>query len=123
MAIILTLLSAVQTAPATSESAVDFTWLFIKMIFVLGFVSVLALLILKYGMPRTAFYKRFRQGSICKVKARQALEPRKMLYLVELGKRYLVLGVTDHAINTIAELSEGEAKSLAEIEEKKFTKT
>jgi flagellar biosynthetic protein FliO len=112
MAIIFTLLAAVPTAPATPESAVDFTWLFIKMLFILGAVTVLAVLLLKYGVPRTAFYRRFQQGSIFKVKARQAIEPRKSLCLVELGKRYIVIGVTDHAINAIAELSADEVKDL-----------
>ncbi|MFH1829437.1 MAG: flagellar biosynthetic protein FliO [Pseudomonadota bacterium] len=114
LSILLLTAAKVQTVPATAESAVDFTWLFIKMLFILGFVSILAVLILKYGVPRTAFYKRFQQGSLFNIKARQAIEPRKLLYLVEIGKRYLVLGVTDHAINTIAELSEDEAKELKE---------
>lgn len=114
LGILLLIAAKVPTVPATPESAVDFTWLFIKMLFILGLVSILALLILKYGMPRTAFYKRLQQGSICKIKARQAIEPRKSLYLVELGKRYLVLGVTDHAINQIVELNEEEANKLGD---------
>ncbi len=112
LGILLLIAAKVPTIPATPESAVDFTWLFIKMLFILGLVSVLAMLILKYGLPRTAFYKRLQQGSICVVKARQAIAPRKTLYLIELGKRYIVLGVTDHAINPIAQLSEEEAKEL-----------
>ena len=112
MAIILTTLSAIETTPATPQSAVDFTWLFIKMIFILGFVSVLAVLLLKYGIPRTAFYRRLQQGTLFNIKARQGIEPRKSLYLIEMGKRYIVLGVTDHAINPIAELTEDEVALL-----------
>ena len=44
--------------------------------------------------------------------ARQAIEPRKHLYLVKIGKRYLVIGTADHGINPIVELTEGEAMGL-----------
>lgn len=104
--------TVMEMVPATPASAVDFTWLFIKMLFVLGAVTVLAILILKYGMPRTAFYKRLAKGSLLKILARQHIAPRKHLYLVEMGGRYLLLGVTDHAITPIVELSAEEVDKL-----------
>jgi len=112
MASLCILAAKVETVAATPESAVDFTWLFIKMLFVLGIVTVLAVLILKYGVPRTAFYKRLTKGSLFRVISRQYVAPRKALYLVEISGRYMLLGVTDHAITPVAEISKEEAEKL-----------
>lgn len=101
----------IDTVPATSSSTVDFTWLFIKMLLVLGIVSVSAVLILKYAVPHLGVMKRFQQGRYFTVLGRYVLEPRKALYLVNVGKRYLVIGTADHAISLITEISEEEAKN------------
>lgn len=94
--------------PATPSTAVDFTWLFIKMLLVLAIVSIVALLILKYAVPR--FGKSFQKGRYFSVLARYTLEPRKSLYLIHIGKRYLVIGSSDHAINLITEVSKEEVE-------------
>lgn len=109
LAFIAVVAAEIQTVPATPTTAVDFTWLFIKMLFVLAAVTIVAILVLKYGMPRTAFYKRLSKGGLVRVMARQYIAPRKALYLVEMGKRYMLLGVTDHAITPVMELSSEEA--------------
>jgi flagellar biosynthetic protein FliO len=103
------LLLQIETVPATGESAVDFTWLFVKMLLVLGIVTVSAILLLKYAVPHIGVMKRFQQGRYFTVLGRYLLEPRKALYLVNVGKRYLVIGVSDHAISLISEISEEEA--------------
>lgn len=96
--------------PVTTGSAVDFTWLFLKMIGALGVVSVLAIVILKYVVPRLGFTKRFHQGKVFRVLNRFQLEPRKTLYLVNIGKRYLVLGVADSGIQVVTEVTKEEAE-------------
>lgn len=113
MIAMLTILAAkIETVPVTSESAVDFTWLFIKMLFVLGAVTILAIFILKYGVPRTAFFKRMMKGSLFRTITRQNIEPRKAIYLVEVGSKHMLLGVTDHAITPLAELSKDEVERI-----------
>lgn len=107
MGIILNLLQ-IQTTQATQASAVDFTWLFIKMLLGLGIVTVAAILILKYAVPHINVMKKFQQGKYFTVLGRYALEPRKSLYLVNIGKRYLVIGVSDHGINLVTEVEEEE---------------
>lgn len=109
MGILLNLLQ-LQSTPATQATAVDFTWLFIKMLLALGIVSVAAILILKYAAPRMGLMKRFQQGGHFEMLGRYVLEPRKALYLVKVGKRYLVIGASDHAINLVTEISEEEAE-------------
>jgi flagellar biosynthetic protein FliO len=105
------ILNAIPTEPATASSAVDFTWLFVKMLMVLVIVSILAVLLLKYAVPRFGFFKPFHQkGRYFTVLGRYALEPKKSLYLVNIGKRYLVIGAADHGINLVTEITKEEAE-------------
>lgn len=106
---IIAILAEVPTVPATDASAMDFTWLFLKMLLILGIVTVFAILVLKYAVPHMGVMRRFQRGNYFRVLGRYLLEPRRSLYLIEVGKRYLVIGVSDHGINLVTELSEKEA--------------
>lgn len=105
----ISILASVPTVPATDVTAMDFTWLFLKMLLMLGVVTVLAVLVLKYAVPHFGIMKRLTRSKYFNVIGRCPLDPRKSLYLVETGGRYFVLGVADHGVNLIAELSEKEA--------------
>jgi flagellar biosynthetic protein FliO len=107
---ILSILLQIPTVPATNESTVDFTWLFIKMILLLGVVSIFAVLLIKYAVPHIGIMKRFQRGKYFKILGKHPLEPGKSLCLVQTGKRYLVIGISDNGINLITELTEGEAR-------------
>lgn len=106
----LLILSQITTVPATSGSTVDFTWLFIKMLFVLGIVTVAAILVLKYAVPRIGIMKRFQHGKHFNVLGRHALEPGKSLCLVKAGNKYLVIGVAEHGISLVTELDRKEVE-------------
>lgn len=110
MFLLAAVLSAVPTEPVTTSSAVDFTWLFIKTLLILVVVIVAAIIMLRYGFPRLGFFKPFQKGRYFTVLGRYVLEPRKSLYLVNIGKRYLVIGTADHGINLITEITKEEAK-------------
>jgi flagellar protein FliO/FliZ len=101
----------IPTEAATPGAAVDFTWLFVKMLLVLCIVCILAILFLKYVMPRTGLVRNMQKGRYFTVLGRYQLEPRKALYMVEVGGRYLVIGCADHGINLVTELSEEQASS------------
>jgi len=105
----LLLTSAVATEMATPEGAVDFTWLFVKMVGLLVVVCVLAIIFLKYVLPRLGVTRGGQRGRFFKVHGRYQLEARKSLYVVEVGGRYLVIGCADHGIKLITELSPEEA--------------
>jgi len=102
----------VTTVPATPATAVDFTWLFIKMLLLLAVVCLIAILFLKFGAPRLPILRRISSQGFAQVLARQAIDQRKVLHLVKIGKRYLVIGTADHAISPIAELTEEDARGL-----------
>lgn len=103
------LTSAVTTEAATEAGAMDFTWLFIKMVLVLVIVCVGAIIFLKYVLPRLGVSGASKRGRYFSILGRCRLETRKNLYMVEVGGRYFVIGCADHGINLIAELSEEEA--------------
>lgn len=102
-------LAQIPTTQPTTEGAIDFTWLFVKMLLLLGIVTILAILVLKYAVPRLGVMKRFQHGRYFTVLGRYVLEPGRSLYLIHVGKRYLVIGVADHGINLVTEISEDEA--------------
>ena len=106
------LAAEMETVQATPSSAIDFTWLFVKMLLVLAIICAGAVVVLKFIAPRTRFMRRLTRGGFAKVLQRQALEHGKQLYLVEMGKRYFVNGTSDHGINPIAELSQDDLRKL-----------
>jgi flagellar biosynthetic protein FliO len=107
---ILTLLAAIPTETVSPATAVDFSWLFIKMLLVLAIVSIVAILILKYAVPHFGLLKPFQKGRYFTVLGRFVLEPKKSLYVVNIGKRYLVIGVADSGINLVTEISKEDAE-------------
>ncbi|OGQ46224.1 MAG: hypothetical protein A3I05_03425 [Deltaproteobacteria bacterium RIFCSPLOWO2_02_FULL_44_10] len=98
------LLLQIPTVPATSSTAMDFTWLFLQMFFALAAVTVLAIFILKFIVPRMGMTKRFKRNQLFQVHGRFALEPKKNLYLLEVAKKYFVIGTSESGIDKIAEL-------------------
>ena len=105
------ILLQIQTTPATGEGAVDFTWLFIKMISALIVVCILAVVILKYAVPRIGFFKKFSGGRYIEVIAKQSLDQRQHLYVVKVGKKYALVGSSDHGVNLVMELSANDVET------------
>lgn len=106
MGILSLLLTSIATEPAVPTNTVDFTWLFVKMLMVLMIVCILAVLFLKFVVPRTGLVRAVQKGRYFTVLGRYQLEARKSLYVVEVGGRYLVIGCADHGITVLAELTE-----------------
>jgi len=114
---VLAILLEVATAPATQAGAVDFSWLFIKMMGALFVVCLLAVVILKYAVPKVGLLKRFAGSQYIEIIARQNLEQRKHLYLVKIGPRYALVGASDHGVNLVMELSKEDVESRKEIKQ------
>lgn len=86
------------------EGPVDFTWMFIKVIIVLAFVCVIAFAVIKYVLPRASFVKRGQDSQIELIE-RFALEPRKSLYILKVGSRFLLLGTSENTLSPLMELN------------------
>ncbi|MBI2083110.1 MAG: flagellar biosynthetic protein FliO [Deltaproteobacteria bacterium] len=88
------------------EGTPDFAWLFIKMIAGLILVLALAIVLIRYVLPRTgARWGRRPKDGWVRIVDRFALEPRKSLYLVKIAERYLVLGTGEGSLSLIQELT------------------
>lgn len=94
----------IATVPATHEGMVDFSWLFLKMIFALIIVCIVAIVILKYAVPRTGLLKKFTGGKYISIIARHSLDHRKHLFIIKVGSKYMLIGAADHGINLIRDL-------------------
>ncbi len=85
-------------------SSVDFTVLFLKMIFAMIFVIALALVLIRYVLPRLAIGRTRGRTTDIRVVDRIPLDARKSLCLLEVeGKRFLI-GVSENYIGMVAEL-------------------
>jgi len=85
------------------EGSVDFTWMFVKVIIVLAFVCVVAFAVIKYVIPKASFVKRGQDSQIELVE-RFALEPRKSLYILKVGTRFLLVGTSENSLSPLMEL-------------------
>jgi flagellar biosynthetic protein FliO len=73
------------------------------MIAALVVAVVLAILVLRYALPRLSFANKFKSDGPIKIVSRMSLGQKQHLYLVKVAERSILLGVTDHSINKIAE--------------------
>lgn len=102
------LLLLAQTPPFPEPS---FGMLFFKMILAMVFVVGLALLFMKYVLPRVYNMQPRLAGKV-RILHRVGLEPRKSLYVVNVGHKNLLLGVTEHQIANLSELSAEDLKAM-----------
>jgi len=113
--------ASVGTAPAPPPGVVPpvpsggFGWLLLQMILVLVAICALAYAVLRYGV------RRFQAGPLgrsrgMRVVQRLGLEPRRSLYVVEIGKKYFVVGVGEGGVSLLSELDAETAAGLERAE-------
>ena len=68
-----------------------------------GFIVLLAILFIKYVIPKISLPRNSQKSSI-QILDRQTLDGRKSIYIVSIDQKKLALGVTDHQISTLCEL-------------------
>lgn len=94
----------VQIGPEEQLSAMnDGILAYARVIFVLGGILVLAYLVLRRWLPRVFGMKAKLQGPI-QVVDQCALEPRKRLYLVQVGDEFFLLGSWDGGMEMLSKL-------------------
>jgi len=86
----------------------DFTILFLQMLFALVVVCAGAVLLLKYILPRMSGAKKWQKDSHFELVSRFHLDYKKTLYLVRVGKKHLVLGGAEHNLTLLKELEPNE---------------
>lgn len=88
---------------------ISFGWLFFKMILATLVVIGLAFWVLRYWLPRLQGY-RPKGDSRVQILERLPLEPRKALYIIQVGKKRALVGTTDHQVNKLMDLEEEDLK-------------
>ena len=90
--------------------SVDFTWLFLKMIFAMIAVIALAIVILRYIVPKLGLHRRGSARTDLRVVDRIPLDSRKSLFVLEVEGRRLLLGASDNHVGLVADLGEAQTK-------------
>jgi flagellar biogenesis protein FliO len=101
-----------QLGPEQFQSGRSLLWMFVQTIFALGFVCVLAYVILRVVLPRLNVGAAGR--SMVRVVERSALDPRRNLYVVEVTGRWLLIGTSEAGVHLVAELNAEKAEQEAE---------
>ena len=107
------------------QTTPDFTWLFVKMLAGLILVLGLALVFMRFVLPRTQLgplsrlsrFNRSRGSDWARVLDIVRIDPHRSLYLVKIVERYFVLGTGggtgENSLNLITELSATEWEKAA----------
>jgi flagellar biogenesis protein FliO len=98
------------TAAEFGKGSVDFTWLFLKTLLAMIVVIALAVVALRFLLPRLTFTRQIKGRTPFKILDRLPLDTKKGIYVVEVEGRRLVLGASENYVGLIAELEghEGE---------------
>lgn len=106
-----------EDVTALGAGSVDFTWLFLKMIFAMIVVIALAILILRYVVPRLGIHRGISRRTDFRIVDRIPLDARKSLFVLEVEGRRLLLGASDNHVGLVADLGEARTKDEDDDEE------
>jgi flagellar biogenesis protein FliO len=82
-----------------------------KLMFVLGGILILAFLTLRFWLPRMASVRRASSGPI-RILAHLAIEPRKTLYVIAVGKTMLLIASSEAGIQFMTTLDPNDLDDL-----------
>ena len=89
----------------------SYGYLVLKMITASSVVIGLAVLILKYVLPKVAA-GRVNKKSAIQILDFQAIDSQKAIYILQIEGKRVVVGATEHSITKIMDLAENTEKSL-----------
>ncbi len=91
------------TQTSSDLPSISYGWLFAKMILAMIVIIALALVTLKYLLPRMI---RLRQNGNSKITILdyQCLEPRRSVYILQIENKKVAVGVTENGISKICDL-------------------
>ena len=99
------MLFLVQTKAPSEEIgwvANEFASLF-QLVLILAGILILAYVVLRFALPRIYGVEQLRSGPMTVV-ARYSLEPRKNLYIVQIGKEYFLVGTSETNVQFLTSL-------------------
>jgi len=95
-----------------------FTSYFISVIISLGVVLLLAWIVLRLIAPRVGFTEK--TGHNMRIIETMPIAPRRNLHIVEVGKKFILLGSSEGGINFLTELDPSTIEIREERKIKKF---
>jgi flagellar protein FliO/FliZ len=99
------LAAATQDATGLNAPALpSYGGLLLRTVIALGVVVALAYVALRYGLPRLMPGLRSAGGPL-RIVARQALDTRRQVVIVEACGRYLLLGVAEGSVTLLTEIA------------------
>lgn len=90
-------------AQAAADVPLSFATLFIETVLVTIFIIVLAIVAMRYFIPRLQNFRRNKDSKI-QILDFQALDARRVLYIVKIEDKRVAIGVTEHQISKICDL-------------------
>ncbi|HKY63659.1 MAG TPA: flagellar biosynthetic protein FliO [bacterium] len=108
---------ATPDVAALGAGSVDFTWLFLKMIFAMIAVIALAIVILRYVVPKLGLHRGGSGRTDLRIVDRIPLDSRKSLYVLEVEGRRLLVGASDNHLGLVADLGDAQTKDEDDDEE------
>lgn len=96
-------------AARLQEAGVNYGWLFVRMVVLLGLVCLLAYVVLRWGLRR--FVAPTSQTGPMSVVARLPVEPRRSVLLIRVGTRCLVVGSSEAGMTSLGEVPIEEVQS------------
>lgn len=100
------MLIAQIAADSAFSSSVSFLPLFIKTVLVTLFVVVLAIVAIRYFVPRLSGYRRNRDSMI-QIVDMQPLDARRAIGIVKIGDKQIAVGMTEHSLTYLCEVASG----------------
>lgn len=90
----------------------EVAWLFTKVVIALLIVIGLALVFIRYGMPRGRFFSNKKRLQWMTVLDRVPLDHRHSLMIVKILNRFFVLSLSDQGSHLVTELSQAEGEKI-----------
>ena len=101
-----------EVAPEQFQSGTSMLWMFVQTILALGFVCLLAYVVLRVVLPR--LHSGTAGRTMVRVIDRTPLDQRRSLFVVEVTGRWLLLGSSEGGLQLISELDAEKAAQEAE---------
>jgi flagellar protein FliO/FliZ len=100
------IIAQVDSMPTDSSSELSYGWLLFRTIIAMAIVLAMAVLFIKYILPKLNQSKWSRESSYITIVEKVPIDAKKSLYIAEVGNEKILLGATDHQINFISKVKE-----------------
>lgn len=94
----------IGTAREFGPSSIDFTWLFLKTILAMVVVIALAIIVLRFIIPKLSLHRPRGSRADIEILDRIPLGAKNALYVLRVEGRRLLISTSEHYVGLIAEL-------------------